>query len=159
MPDPQRRYYWDACVWLNYINSVSSHIAILDGLLAESSSGTIRLYTSAISRIEVAFAESERIKGTLDATVEAGIDSLWEDRFAVEVVEFYSDLWREARGLIRDSITNNWSLKPLDAMHLASAKKLGVDEFHTYDDRLLKLSGLVGLPILEPHTANPRLTP
>lgn len=158
MPDPQRRYYWDACVWLNYINQVASRIPILDALLAESTSGAIRLYTSAISRVEVAFAESERTNAAPDPTVEANIDSLWEDRLAVEMVEFYPDLWREARGLIRDSIANNWSLKPLDAMHLATAKKLEVDEFHTYDERLLKLSRLVGLPILEPYTANPRLT-
>ena len=42
-------------------------------------------------------------------------------------------------------------LTPLDAIHLATARRMNVTEFHTYDTSLPGFSGAVGFPIVEPH--------
>ena len=45
----------------------------------------------------------------------------------------------------------------MDAIHLATARRLGVQEFHTYDEKLLKYQGDLGFPIREPIAAAPEL--
>ena len=45
----------------------------------------------------------------------------------------------------------------MDAIHLATAKWLGVDEFHTYDTGLHKYAANLGFKIIEPYTPQPRL--
>ncbi len=137
---------------------------ILEELL-ESSSGssrTIKLYTSTLSQVEVAFAASERRQQQLSPEVEDQISALWEDSESVVSVEYQEVIGMIAKDLMRDAITNGWSLKPLDAIHLATAKWLldvgiTVDEFHTYDDRLFKYNDIVGCPILRPHTPQARM--
>lgn len=47
--------------------------------------------------------------------------------------------WFVAR-IARDRV-GRYDLKPRDAIHLATAIHMKVDEFHTYDDGLLKLDG------------------
>lgn len=53
---------------------------------------------------------------------------------------------------MRQAITKGWSLKPADAIHLATAKRMELDEIHTYDPSLNKFSELTGIKIREPHT-------
>jgi len=51
------------------------------------------------------------------------------------------------------SIVKGWALKPADAIHLATAKRAAVTEFHTYDaQRLEKFTILTGYKIIEPQT-------
>lgn len=72
MPDTRRDLYWDANVFLSYINEMPDRIQVLNALLEDSTSdhGTIKLYTSELSRVEVAFAASEQKQRSLDhATV------------------------------------------------------------------------------------------
>ena len=52
-----------------------------------------------------------------------------------------------------------WALKPLDAIHLSTARWLEVAEMHTYDDRLHKFAEHVGFPITTPRTSQPKLLP
>ena len=149
----RRRIYWDSCVWLRYINETPTDKEVLDILLNDSAmrSGDIHLITSLIAQTEVAFGAAEQNNQTLDADVEQKIDSLWKDRRAVTVVEYYPALALEARGLIRMSVERGWSLRPYDAIHLATAQRLEVTEFHTYDDKLLRFTGDLGFPIMEPY--------
>jgi len=64
---------------------------------------------------------------------------------------------------MRDSVTRGWSLKPMDAIHLATAKwakdqmGLSVDEFQTYDLPLGRYDALLGLQICEPYILQPPL--
>lgn len=62
------------------------------------------------------------------------------------VVEFDADIAREAAAV------EPISLKSLDAIHLASAVRLGavVDAFVTYDDRLAAAARAAGLPVVRP---------
>ena len=159
---PDTAVYWDANVFLSYINGVPERLPTLDALLESSASGGIRIYTATLSVTEVAFAASEREQRTLDPATEQKIDNLWEPNGPVTLVDFHIGIGRQARDLMRGAITNNWSLKPYDANHLATAQwlsKMGisVDEFHTYDDRLVKYGSIVGFKIVHPYISAPKL--
>ena len=153
--------YWDADVWLSYVNAVLERFPILDSLLADSSrpTGGIRLVTSEVSIVEVAFAASERANRALDASVEAALDALWDDSEAVALAEYHRLIGNEARNLIRLGLTKGRRLKPNDAIHLATARRLGVAEFHTYEKRLQTYSPESGFPIQGPTIPQPRLMP
>lgn len=161
MSSSRRRIYWDADVWLSYINGEGSRLPTLDAILADSSSpkGEIELCTSEMSEVEVAFAKTEQDKKALDDDVEKQIDAMWGDSATLKVVEYHHTIGIEARKMIRLGMEKGWQLKPMDAIHLATAKFLGVSELHTYDRRLLKYSGDVGFPIVEPRTSQPRMIP
>ena len=154
MPD---RVYWDACVFLSYINGEQERLPMIDALLEESRSGEIEIITSTVSLAEVAFAEEERSNGALDPNIEVAIDDMFSDREVVKLVEFHELVAREARSRMRQAITNGWRLKPMDAIHLATAFHLDATQFHTYDKPLLKYQAPVGFPINEPVTLRPRL--
>ena len=149
----RHRIYWDSCVWLHYINDTPEYKDVLAVLLRDSAmrSGNSHLITSLISQTEVAFGAAEQNNQTLDADVEQKIDSLWKDRRAVIVVEYYPALALEARDLIRMSIENGSRLRPYDAIHLATAQRLEANEFHTYDEKLLRFTGDLGFPITKPY--------
>ncbi len=163
-----RRVYWDANVFLSFIEARSDRIATLDALLADASAERgIEIWTSTFSIAEVAYAEVERTGQALDPLMEEAIDSLWEDG-TVRFAEFSSVVAREARRLVREAMLRNVTavstkppaLKPNDSVHLATALYIGVDEFHTYDDGLLKQpSEAFPFRIQEPFTPNPRLIP
>ncbi len=164
MPNTVTNIYWDANVFLSYVNNEEDKMPTLEELL-ESNSGssrTIKLYTSSLSQVEVAFAASERRQQRLSPEVEEQISALWEDSESVVSVEYQEMIGGVAKDLIRDAITKGWSLKPLDAIHLASAQWLldvgvTVDEFHTYDAGLFKYNDIVDCPIVRPHTPQPRM--
>jgi predicted nucleic acid-binding protein len=162
MPDSQRTIYWDSCVSLSYIDAVPDRIQVLDSLLDDCAKGLISLYTSDISRVEVAFAATEKEQRALDPETEGRIDSLWNDPKIFTMVEFHGGIAKEARALMRDAITRGWSLKPLDAVHLATAQwlsktGLAIDEFHTYDTRLFRYGNIAGFKVIEPTILNPKL--
>lgn len=154
MPDDVRRVYWDANVPLSYINGVKDRVAVIDELLRQARAGELELLTSTISRVEVAFARVEKDAQALDPDIEAVIDALWAPGSPVKTVEFYDLIGDRARALLRRSIAQDWgSLKPMDAIHLATAQQLDVAEFQTYCEHLHKWSGELGYPINEPQTA------
>ncbi len=161
MPSQRQRIYWDADVWLSYINGEADRLPMLDALLADSSSpkGNIEIYTSEISGVEVAFAKSEQDNKVLDPDVEKQIDELWADRDTPKAIEYHHAIGIQARAMIRLGIEKGWRLKPMDAIHLATAKQCQATEFHTYDKRLLKYSNDIGFPVVEPHVIAPRMLP
>ena len=129
--------YWDANVPLAYINGEKDRLPHIQGLLLES--GTkIQLVTSILSVAEVAWAKIEQDGKLLDLDTESKINKLWEVGSPIEVVEFYELIAEDAKRLIRTGIPRGWSLKPPDAIHLATADRLKVSEFHTYDDQKLE---------------------
>lgn len=163
MSDKRTTIYWDACTFLSYINEIPSRVATLSSLLDSSAdpSGSIKLYTSSLSHVEVSFAATEQQKRTLDPQQEQRINKLW-DGSSVMSVEFHQSISRLASSLIRGSLTRGWRLKPADAIHLATAEwlsntGLSVSEFHTYDGRLKKFEQILTFRIVEPYTARPKM--
>jgi len=154
MADEIRRIYWDACVFLSYINEVASRVEVIDELLNKARAREFELLTSSLSHAEVAFASIEKERGRLDPDIENKIDELWRPGSPVTTVEFYDLIGIEARTLMRQGIAQGWGLlRPADAMHLATARRMQVAEMHTYDERLLKWNGHVAFPIQEPFVA------
>ncbi len=159
---PDTLIYWDANLFLSYINGHPDRMPTLDALLNMTANGSVAIYTSALTQVEVAFAASEQARRVLDPQEEQKIDNLWNDPNAVSMVEFHDGIGRQARSMIRNAIAQGWSLKPLDAVHLSTAMWLAqsgfqVDAFHTYDRSLHKFSAIVGLLICEPQISQPRM--
>ena len=155
MPDTPKTIYWDSNCLLAYVNAETNRVDVLEALLDLSARGDIELYASIVSQTEVAFSDSERRSRALEPETQHRINDLWSDRRPIKSVEFNDTIGLAARGLIRGSVARGWSLKPLDAIHLATAQwlpNLGaqVDEFHTYDGGLPRYSHIVGFPISEP---------
>jgi len=50
-----------------------------------------------------------------------------------------------------------YALRTNDAIHLTSARYVGVTECFTYDQKLNKFSSIIGYDILEPYVSSPRL--
>ena len=162
MPDSSINIYWDANPFLSYVNEHPERMPTLDALLESSADGNIKIYTSALSQVEVAFAASEQKQRALDPREEQKIDSLWSSPGTIEVVEFNNLIGQAARALIRGALPFSWSLKPADAIHLATAQWLltagfTVAEFHTYDRSLDKYGQIVGFKICEPYIAQPSM--
>ena len=164
MPDGRRVVYWDANVFLPYVNEISNRMPVLDALLKDSAStdGAVTLYTAELSRVEVAFGASEQKRQALDPQVEQIIDNLWRNPGPVTLVEHHGKISQEARTLVRNAIIRGWSLKPFDAIHLATAQWLSsvglkVEEFHTYDTTLQRYASIAGFTIIEPQTLQPRM--
>jgi predicted nucleic acid-binding protein len=160
MPDDPRRIYWDANVPLSYLNDVPDRAPTIEELFRKARAVEIELLTSSISRVEIAFVQSEKEGGTLDPAAEQAIDALWLPGSPIKTVEFYDLIADRARRLIRQGIEQGWgSLKPQDAIHVATAAQMGVSEMHSYDAQVKKWSGKLGFPITDPQTEQGILGP
>jgi predicted nucleic acid-binding protein len=159
MPGKPRFVYWDSCVFLSYINADPGRIDTLDALLDEiqKSNGEKRIVTSILTKVEVAWSAIEHTTQTLSPNVEQTIDALWNDESVIGFIELHDGIVIRARDLMRQSLTQGWSLKPADAIHLASAQWLGVEELHTYDDKLPRYGTMIGCKICEPYTTQFRM--
>jgi predicted nucleic acid-binding protein len=156
MPEP-RLVYWDACVFLSYINGVVERLPDIDGLLAEAEKRAVRLITSVVTVVEVATSETERTSGALDPQVEAKIASLWQPPSPIDLVDFHPLIAAGALRLIRGGIPHGWRLKPLDAIHLATAQRMAVDEIHTYSTDWDRYAPILGCKICRPFLEQPQL--
>lgn len=137
-PSPIVRYYWDACVFIDYLEKTPGRIddiaAVLEEVLRNSSSV---IYTSALSIVEVSFLSTEKSSRIIEPAILTKIDRMWNAQ-PFQIVEFNPIIARLARDLIRSGYSNGYKLKPYDATHLATAQwltnnRISIAEFHTYD--------------------------
>jgi predicted nucleic acid-binding protein len=156
MPDVPR-FYWDACVFLSYVNEDEDRVGDISSLLESAGKDEIEIVTSTVSVVEVAFGAAERKQSALSEEMEAKINKLWEPASPVTLVEFHILIAEAAKGMIRSGVPAGWSLKPMDAVHLATAQRLKVAEFHTYDGPLKKWASRVSYSIKEPSHSAPKL--
>ncbi len=136
--------YWDSCVISQVLQKphpadeaamaiYAKRLPILISLLAESADDRAGLYLTTSVSPDV-------------------MDALW-DSDVVSPVEVWPDIAAEARAIVRQSRFEKWTIKPSDAIHLATAKKLKCRHFHTYDGNLLKIPGkALPFEICEPNT-------
>ena len=164
MADAPRIIYWDSCVFLYYVNMIPEYASLLEQILESSvsDSSPVKVYTSDLTHVEVSFSASEQMSKVLDPETENLISNLWSDSKAVVSVEYHTKIGQIAISLMRDAVTRGQSLKPYDAVHLATAQWLSsvgltVEEFHTYDQGLFRYAYIVGFPIVEPRIENPRM--
>jgi predicted nucleic acid-binding protein len=158
MPDsPPPLIYLDSCVYLYYLEDDPDRAPVIGELFSRQRTGEIRIITSVITQVEVAFDSNEKESGTLDQAVAGRIDELWAPGSPTEIIELEELIARRARRLVRYGVTEEWSLKPHDAIHLATAAEYGASEVYTYDERWPKFSGHIGAKICEPYNAQETL--
>jgi predicted nucleic acid-binding protein len=158
MPEP-RFIYWDANVFISYLNSMPDRAPVLEAILETIEASKIdRIVTSVISKVEVAWIAQEKLNRALDREEEARIDELWNNGEAIELIDFSDEIALMARKLMREGMAKGWKLRTNDAIHLASAQWVGAVELQTYDlDDMQKFSQLLDLTICKPHTIQPKL--
>lgn len=160
MPDPTRSLYWDANVFLAYINSDSKErTSIIETLLEDAENKRVEIITSIVSVVEVSFGATEQRGKPLDAEVERNIARLFAPESSpVTVVELHRHIAEKAKRLVRSAREQGFSLKPMDAIHPSTAQQQGSTEFHTYDlDQLAKFAKDTSLVICEPYVTQQRL--
>jgi predicted nucleic acid-binding protein len=143
-----RRVYWDACVFLSYINGVENRRSQIEALLEGAKNGDFEIITSTVSLAEVAFSASEKEGMALDSTVERQIAGMWGP--PLKLVEFSPPIGVRAAALVRAAMVRGMGLRPMDAIHLSTAEQMAAASFHTYDEALQKFAPLVGFPIRQP---------
>jgi predicted nucleic acid-binding protein len=141
-PKLHKTVCWDSCAWIAYIQgeqrlqsdgSIEDRGALCRAVLDSAAKGTIAVYTSALSLAEV---------NKQPARTPPGVDRL-KDFFEndyITIVQLDRHLGEMARGFVQAGYAG---LKPLDAVHLASAVASNVDELNTFDDALLALDGRI----------------
>jgi predicted nucleic acid-binding protein len=155
-----RRLYWDSCAFLGLINNEAGKHPDCRAVWAEVERGEAEIITSFFTFAEVFKAKCEGPAKPLDEDGEDKIAGFFasERILPVTVDRRTAEL---ARRLMR---RHPECKKPTDAVHLASAILLNVDEMHTYDGSdLLKLNKLVArqdgemLTICTPYVPEPEL--
>lgn len=159
MPTNPQLLYWDSCVFLSYIDAEPGRVETIADLFDEiqRSKGAKKIVTSTASIVEVAYGSQEKLRRTLDSSIQRRIDDLWSDSSVLAFIEYHEGIGSMARSLMRDALTKGYSLRPLDAIHLASAQWLRVTEFYTYDEPLDKYSLMINCNICRPYISQPRL--
>lgn len=155
MANPPRRIYLDANVFLNYVNGI--HLTEIDPVFDEAVRGDIELVTSQVSVVEVAFGASEQAGHQLSEETLDKINALWLPPAPTKLIEFYDLIAEDARGLIRAGLPDGRRLKPMDAIHLATARRWKCTHFYTYDSQLYGFDAAVSMTIEEPQTRTPQL--
>lgn len=143
-------HYWDANVFLSLINEYEERAPDIEEMLNQAAQDKLRIITSTVTVAEVAHAAHEGVSGVLDTETESRINALWDPPSPVKLVEFHRGIAETARGLMRKGKELGLSLKPLDAIHLATAVTHAVSELNTYDDPLKRYAGMSGIKICSP---------
>lgn len=134
------RICWDSCVFLHRIQRTPDKIAILEQVSYAAESDKIIMVTSAFSIAEVAKLDHKK---PLTTKEEKAIQEFFENDY-IELVTVDRFVGELARTIVRDH-----SLKPGDAVIVASAILGEAMMLHTYDDKVLKKDGLIGNPPLK----------
>jgi predicted nucleic acid-binding protein len=155
-------YYFDSCLLLAIINEEVGRFETVEAILEDAEKKECQVYTSQMSVAEVAFGDQEKKGKALSDAAQRKIEKLWHPSGPIQLVDVHSIIAVQSRELIRqamkDGWTNgeDWSIKPPDAIHLATAKLVSAKHFFTYDDRLLKLKK-TGLDIRKPFLKQGRI--
>lgn len=143
------RRYWDSNAFLGWLNDEKDKASDCEGVLAAAEEGKIEIVTSALTLTEVIKKKGEK---PIPRESEQKIRDFFEQPWIIvrDVDRFVAE---RARDLI-------WThgLKGADAIHLATALRLGLTIMDTYDEKLIALNGKLGKPLLRigrpsmPHT-------
>lgn len=155
-----RRVYWDACTFLGLINTEAGKHDDCRAVWIEAETAQAQIITSFFTFAEVFKAKREGKAKPLD---EASEDNVAEFLGSEHILPVPVD--RRTAELARKLMRRHAECKkPSDAVHLATAILLNVDELHTYDGSdLLDLNEKVArsdgelLKICPPYVQEPEL--
>lgn len=143
MPKPKPKFYWDTCIFLAWLLDENRPDGDMEGLAEVASlvaKSNAILVTSVITTVEV-------LECTLTDESKKLLDDFFKRRniIRVNVDENVSSLAHEIRNHYK---ARGNSLRTADSIHIAAAITYGVDQFHTFDDGLLRMNGTVaGYPL------------
>ncbi|MXO72253.1 PIN domain-containing protein [Alteraurantiacibacter buctensis] len=143
--------YWDSVCFLGWLQDELDKVDSCREVLDECEAGRLMIVTSALTLAEVlAMRGKPRVPTTDLGKVEA-----FFKRSYIDVHSVTRKTAEDARQLV-------WhhNVAPKDAIHMATALRLGMDELHTFDGPLIDQSGLHGTPTLiirKPSIAQPKL--
>lgn len=122
MPNSRQRVYFDANVIIAYLADEAGRASVAAALLEDAQRGNIELLTSVLSVTEVAFIASDHAPDVSNAD-ESAIEALWSPGSPIRLTDISIRVAERARSIIRAARSRGMrSVKPADAIHLASAK-------------------------------------
>jgi predicted nucleic acid-binding protein len=143
MATPTKRVYWDACAWIALIQrekiklpsgAIEDRETMCRMVIEAAKNGALEILSSTLCLVEVCKAPGIK-KRTSDKLAE-----FFENDYIL-----ITNLDRMVAECGRELMIAHCVLKPPDAVHIATAAvSPGVEEMHTFDDRLIKLDGLIG---------------
>ncbi len=135
------RIYWDACTWISVINEerdvpkkndvIENRFAMCNSVLKHAQQGSFEIVVSAFTLAEVCKDPEARTK-------QKNKLPLFLDHPYILILPVDKYIGVKAQVL---QTTGKVTLKPADAVHIATAQYANVEEFHTFDGGLLKLDG------------------
>jgi predicted nucleic acid-binding protein len=146
-------YYWDTCLFLAWIKDEERRTGEMDGvreIIERSRHRECKIVTSVLTQVEV-------LQGRMPAGIPNLFVNLMKRVTRLGVDSKVASLAHDIREAVQ---VGGRTLSTPDAIHLATAVLHRVNEFHTFDDGLLPLSGNVGghrLTVCKPQARNPGL--
>ena len=141
------KIYWDSDCFLGHFQDEKGKVEKCDGVLQRADRGDVIIVTSALTIAEVLW-----MRGAPRITKDkAEIVQKFFRRSYIRVYNVTRKIAESAQVLVWDH-----SIKPKDAIHVATAIYLTVDVLETFDESLIGKSGTVGTPLLlirEPQTS------
>ena len=135
-----KRVYWDACTWIAYISKEEqvqnsqgtneNRFRMSSEILDSAKNRQLEIVTSAFTLAEVCKGHSA------SQTHLEKLPQFFEKTYIL-TVPVDKEIGLLAQHLQTKELN---TLKPPDAVHLASALRAEVSEFHTFDDKILKLN-------------------
>ena len=157
------RIYWDSCAWIAYIaketaiplngGGTENRFAMCESVLKAAREGEYEIVTSCFTLAEV--CKSPEVT---DSPID-NLPAFFEHSYILTVPVDLS-IGRKAQHMQASGLI---SLKPPDAIHLASAQRAEVEELNTFDGNILKLNGTINgrdgkpLKIYKPSMGGSRL--
>ncbi len=111
------------------------------------------VFTSALTLVEVLFAEKEKKKGEPDPNVADLINTLWHPESSpIQIVPCHEAITRESLSKYREHWgKSSWSKsKGVDLVHLVTARREKVDKFFTTEGAMSKWASVMGFKVCRP---------
>lgn len=131
--------YWDSDVFLGHFNGEPDKVDACNSVLEAADAGRIVIVTSALTLAEVIHAKHHP---KLPIASRETIDQFFKSSF-LSVQNVTRSIAEEARDLVWDN-----SIRPKDAIHVATAISCKVPVLNTFDQKLLKADQTIGKPAL-----------
>jgi predicted nucleic acid-binding protein len=141
MASSPKRIAWDSCAWISHIQQekvfndgklVEDRGAMCRPVLAAAEEGKLEIVVSSISLVEV-------ICKNKDKTEDQKVRDYFDNDYIL-LVSTDKEVGDRARQLM---LAGHPGLKPADAIHIATAAISNADELHTFDAKLLLLTGKI----------------
>jgi predicted nucleic acid-binding protein len=145
MPNEPTRVYWDSCLYIACIQKEPARFPELRAVIKLAEDGAVVLVASTL-----VIAEVVKLKASTATAAKQ----------AKKIREFFENDYIKVRALDRTTaeqaaeISRSFGLKPLDAVHVATAIAMKCSCLQTYDGeggdpkKLLAFDGKIGVPAL-----------